>query len=637
MWRFVERLQYMPIDYINSILNDLEILSMLTSFYKEALRFLGVPEKEWAIVEDVNYFNEKHKASIIYIDYTESTILVNLSIIQMFVRIHPNNIGDAPSVYRCHGYKLARIWQQYLKTGTQVVYELDKDSFDFATSLCIIKGLPHIDYLGESNVIKALGFNPFDKDAGIVMLRKEFGIDCCIKNAIDSITHRQAKIVTLTDEDNRRRGMELMKLRDECNKLPLLEINEGDLGSGSNPFNNVDEATAYILKIEQERLQSDRYRQRIGNEQFFFDFEHGIFRIPWASANVSYYPLEGANYPSFVVNQLSQRPDKPNQMPRYSIKPSLVHNKFLFRGQSEFFNPCVPSMFRDDKKVKKRQFADDVIQMNELEVLLRQHPLVKLFEQGFYLLHEFIQFRVDYSGLSQHYYNRTNLLDLTSDMNVAKFFAVTWFNMKEDRYERYTGTKLGVLYYYDLAADAFTFRDDRNYFVETIGKQPFMRSGNQSGFLTRVELGKNFNERPEVGYVFFRHNKDITNRIFAESEDGDKYMPQELLRTHWYKRMNDENELRKVSIEALKLNFANNPQSSHHKIVRDLQKKGFKINSKNKQIFTEDELDSYYSGALEFWEDFCSNVYFYSPEGELLRKHLMNLPNDKRYRWAFVR
>ncbi len=43
-----------------------------------------------------------------------------------------------------------------------------------------------------------------------------------------------------------------------------------------------------------------------------------------------------------------------------------------------------------------------------------------------------------------------------------------------------------------------------------------------------------------LSYVFFRHDADITNRIFAESGNGDKYMPQEMLRTHWYKRMNDE-------------------------------------------------------------------------------------------------
>lgn len=294
-------------------------------------------------------------------------------------------------------------------------------------------------------------------------------------------------------------------------------------------------------------------------------------------------------------------------------------------------------MFRDKTNLQRHQYVEDVIQSNELEVLLRQHPLVRLFEQGFYLLHEFFRFKVNYIGLSQHYYNRTPMLDLTSDMEVAKFFAVTKFNMKDDRYEKYTGDKLGVLYYYDLAPDAFTKREGRDYFVETIGKQPFMRSGNQSGFLLGLDDTMDFNRLPEVRYVFFRHVQTITDRIFAASENGDKYMPQELLRTHWHKRMNDEKAKKEISTEALKLNFSGNLGISHNSIRKELQSKGFHISSKNKPTFTEEELDLYYAGALDFWKDFCSNIYFYSPEGALLHKHLVNLPNDPRYRWAFYR
>ena len=222
-------------------------------------------------------------------------------------------------------------------------------------------------------------------------------------------------------------------------------------------------------------------------------------------------------------------------------------------------------------------------------------------------------------------------------MEVAKFFAVTWFKMEEDKYEKYTGNELGVLYYYDLAPDAFTYRPGRDYFVETIGKQPFMRSGNQSGFLIRLDDTKDFNKLPEVRYVFFRHDPSITDRIFAESLNGDKYMPQEILRTHWYRRMSDENARKEISEEALKLNFENNKDVSHRSIVKRLQSKGFHISKKNSQSFSPEELDSYYDGALKFWADFCSNIHIYSPEGALLHRHLMNLPNDPRYRWAFYK
>ena len=611
-------------------------MEMLIAFYREALHFLKVPKEEWAEMKmGVTFSGNDGKADLISINYTDATIFVCLPVLTLFVQSNPSASGDTPSVYRSTGYSLARLWQQYLKTGEQRVFESDKDCHDFAMALCIVKGLPQIDFPKIDNITKAFGFNPFDRAAAIRMLRDEFGIDCCERRGYDLANKANRTLVTLTPKAILQSGTEAQHLMEESCKRSLPKVKDGELGSQSNPFANVDEAADYIVSLNQQWLDSDSYRQSVANEQYFFDYEHAFFRIPWASANVGYYPLAGADYPCFVVNQLSQRPGHLGEMPRFSIKPSLAHNKFLYRGQSEFFENCVPNMFRNKEKVAKRQFVDDVIQTNELEVLLRQHPLVQLFEQGFYLLHEFFRFRVDYLGISQHYYNHTPLLDLTSDIDVAKFFAVTKFNMQEDRYEKYSGDQLGVLYYYDLAPDAFTVRQGRDYMVETIGKQPFMRSGNQSGFLIRLDVGKNFNELPEVRYVFFRHVPNVTDRIFEESENGNKYMPQEMLRTHWHKRMNDEKALKEISLEALKLNFENNKATSHSKIRKELTGKGFHISSKNKQFFTEEELDIYYFGALDFWKEFCSNIHFYSPEGDLLHKHLINLPNDPRYSWAF--
>ncbi len=619
------------------ILTDSETMELLIAFYSEALRFLDVPKEQWAIVKEGVAF-EDGKLSIIYINYAQRKLIVNLSALKIMLHSNPNITGDTPSVYRTYGYKLARFWQQFVITGKQDrVFEQDKDSYVFARALAMIKGVPLIDTPIDENVIKTFGFNPFDREAAINMLRDEFGIDCCVKRGYEMSNKAKRSFVTLTDSDYQRRGAEMLALRDESNERPLPKIEEGEPGSKSNPFVNVDEAAAYILKIEKERLDSDPYRQAIRKEQYYYDFEHGFFRIPWASANVGYYPLEGAYNPCFVINQLGQRVGHLNEMPRFSIKPSLAQNKFLYRGQSQFYPKCVPNMFRDKTKVANHQYVDDVIQINEMEALLRQHPLVQLFEKGFYLLHEFFRFRIDYAGISQHYYNHTPLLDLTSDMEVAKFFAVTWFNMEEDKYEKYTGDELGVLYYYDLAPDAFTYRPGRDYFVETIGKQPFMRSGNQSGFLIRLDDTKDFNKLPEVRYVFFRHDQTITERIYADSLNGDKYMPLEMLRSHWYNRMSDEKARKEISLEALRLNFENNPGVSHSSIVKLLQNEGFHISKKNNPCFSKEELDLYYAGALDFWADFCSNIHIYSPEGALLRKHLMNLPNDPRYRWAFYK
>lgn len=260
-----------------SILTDAETLEMLNGFYTEALLFLGVPRDNWTEVKIGAAIGKDGKADVINIDYTKAKILVCLPVIKMMLQTNPVITNDAPSVYRSHGYKLARMWQQYLNDGLQRDLPTDKDSTDFAVALSLLKG---INYADMTDVL--------DIDAAISMLHDEFGIDCEVVQALDQIHKKKRKVVTLTHDDKQKRSDELKKLYDESINLPLPEMKEGQLGSNSNPFANVDEAAAYILKIEKERLAADPYRQAISNEQFFFDFESGIFRIPWASANVSF-------------------------------------------------------------------------------------------------------------------------------------------------------------------------------------------------------------------------------------------------------------------------------------------------------------------------------------------------------------
>ena len=323
------------------ILTDAETMDLLIAFYSEALQFLKVPRNQWADVKMGVYSNTSDEnIHIINIDYIKRKIIICLPVIKMFLASSPGFHGDAPSFYRYNGYKLARLWQQYIKTGQQKIFEQDNDSYIFAIALGIIKGVPLTNAPYNDNLQRIA--NSY-RTAAIRMLREEFGIDCCIKRGYDLSNKMEGAFVSLTNEEFLRRSNELLSLRDASNKYFLPKIKEGEPGSKSNPFANVDEAADYILTIQKNRLDTDTYRQKIKNEDFYYDYERGNFRIPWASANVSYYPLNGAAYPCFVVNQLSQRPGYSHEMPRFSIKPSLANNKFLFRGQSDFLIHVSPT------------------------------------------------------------------------------------------------------------------------------------------------------------------------------------------------------------------------------------------------------------------------------------------------------
>ena len=623
----------------NCILNDEETLHLFTEFCHEGLRFLNVPENQYPSIEIGVLAQSDGKFDPLFIDYKNGRILIFALFFMRFLSIYSKVKNDNPSFYRFNGYRISRAWQAYLKNGEQRIFYNNADCVLFARALMLIKGLRFIDNDVNPNISQKakeeIGFDYTDNQSVFNLLKDEFNMPCRKNRSFDLVYQKDSTVVSFTEDEYHRRDLEHFLLTQECNNRPLPLITEGELGSNTNPFNNVDDAASFILKIEQDRLNTDHYRQIIDNEQYFYDFERNYFRISWASAHVSFYPIKEAVSPYFVINQLDQKRDGEYiSNPFFSIKPSLNRNKFLYRGQSQYFTPCKPNLFRNNQKI---DFTDDIIQIYELKILLQQHPLVKLFEEGFMLFNDSFRFRVNYDGLSQHYYNRTSLLDLTSDMEVAKFFAVTTFDMENDCYKKYNGDELGVLYYFDLAADAFTWRKDRKYHIQTIGKQPFMRSGNQSGFLIDLEPEDDFNKLPEVRCIFFKHDPAITNRIFANALNGDKYMPQELLRSHWHNRMKDNDTKKKISIDAIKEFSSINTHKPLQIITEELLSKGFYISRKNTPKFTKSELDEYYATIEGFWIDFCSNIYFHGPEGMLMKKHLINLPADPRYKWAFYK
>lgn len=594
---------------VKIVLSDRETLVMLQGFCNEALRFLKVTPDRYPKIAVGGTFANNGKINPLFIDYNQSKVLVT---IPFFKLMFANSTGnDAPTMFRMMGYQLARFWYRYLFHGlTEEFDSMNLDSITFAYALMTLKGL---------NVPPAITTT----DRILEMLKSEFGLECEEVECFDKNAKEKRKIISFSGKEIDRKMNCWQKLREDNVTRPLARISEDQLGSQTNPFNNIDEAASYVLKIEQERLLTDSFRRALSCEEYFFDGH--VFRFPWASANVSYYQIEGASKNCFVVNQLSTHG-------KFSLKPSLAYNKFLYRGQSQHYPECKPNLFRTNKAY----FVDDMIQINEMECLLKTHPLVRLFEQGFQLFNDYIRIKVNYQGLSQHYYNKTNLLDLTSDIEVAKFFAVTDFSMKQDKYVKYTGNQLGVLYYYDLKADSFQPNPSRTYLIDTIGKQPFMRSGNQSGFTINLEKNDNFDNLPEVRYVYFRHNQDITERIYKQFEEGNKIMPQEILRTHWYNRMSNDELMHTISTDALKINYENNKHESHSKIRKALQTKNYRIKNYH-PTFTDEELDIYYSSAINNWEEFCKDIYFYSPEGAIMKEYLCNLPDDPRYKWAFVR
>lgn len=149
-----------------------------------------------------------------------------------------------------------------------------------------------------------------------------------------------------------------------------------------------------------------------------------------------------------------------------------------------------------------------------------------------------------FDPLAQHYGLKTEWLDITSDFNVALFFATCGWD--EDRKEWYPLTKAdtekeekkqyGVIFHTsgrqaDLARMASTlignFKESVHNAIWPIGYQPFMRCHSQHAYGIHMEKPYLLQNDRIFERLIFRHNEKLSQNIFDMMEGGKKVYPQE--------------------------------------------------------------------------------------------------------------
>lgn len=215
---------------------------------------------------------------------------------------------------------------------------------------------------------------------------------------------------------------------------------------------------------------------------------------------------------NFIVNRLGSG--------RFSLKPNLRTHRYLFRGQKQHFANIKSSFERGDR--------DDRLVSNlkaeEFMAMLRTHPLFMLLEHGIHLdgMKKPFFLEMNYYGLAQHYNYNTGLVDFTSDISVAAFFATT-NNIGDDKHDPYGGklnNPVGVIYIHEIKPQiSFSMGGFR-----TIGQQLYPRTGAQKGFFYQEDGARLPIER-QVIPCFFRHDKTCANQISEWMNQGKKLFP----------------------------------------------------------------------------------------------------------------
>lgn len=187
--------------------------------------------------------------------------------------------------------------------------------------------------------------------------------------------------------------------------------------------------------------------------------------------------------------------------------PQVGSLHFLYRGQNQEFVPCVPSLYRGNPS--EAEIFIERMRLVVFQRLLNTHPVIK----NFFNKHHF---KVDVEGLAQHYGLKTSVLDLTSNLDIALFFATCWYDYDNDEYKYYDDdiTHEAILYVFIplLDNEPSPSIDEANYLnhnIKPIGLQAFPRPGVQEGY--GLHIPKNESTK---SYIY---------RFTFTSEDSKKY------------------------------------------------------------------------------------------------------------------
>lgn len=202
--------------------------------------------------------------------------------------------------------------------------------------------------------------------------------------------------------------------------------------------------------------------------------------------------------------------------------PAEYHYPFFFRGQGQEYYPCMPSIYRRTSDGRSPDDIDvfvDRMKIVEFGHLLDSHPVVN----GFFRPHKY---HVDYTGLAQHYGLRTDMLDITSDLDVALFFAMCPYDKATDRYRCLDDDVEHVGLIYLLMPFLNDFDPDCPFTkISPIGLQVFDRPGRQKGFAYKMERGETLFARKYQ----FRYTSADSAAFYRRYLDGEHLWCRDIL------------------------------------------------------------------------------------------------------------
>lgn len=260
------------------------------------------------------------------------------------------------------------------------------------------------------------------------------------------------------------------------------------------------------------------------------------------------------------------------------LKPNITKQGLLFRGDSGVNQP-----FKTSKELNANLYG---INFQQFESLINSFPLYDMLRNGVKLPNGETLCLENPYGLAYIYDVSLPFVGLTSDLDVAMFYAVTSYDSATGRYEIVKeGT--GVLYAYELRQPLRLTRS-----LTSVGLQIFPRTFKQKTFLLQMPENAEFNQHQAVIGFKFNHQEEKAQEIFDYFKGGELLAPSN---DFLWKKLN---------------------------LIKD--------NSTTSPVFEERDLEVLYKRIEKYWAEFVSLIHFEKNEEEV-KFYLQRLPRNDKY------
>lgn len=247
---------------------------------------------------------------------------------------------------------------------------------------------------------------------------------------------------------------------------------------------------------------------------------------------------QNLNLVSVIVDSLSKTfvPGMLQTFPVIGTVMTQQKGRYYYRGESAFYGSSKPGIYRGNP--------------NEMEQIIRHLKMDEAccFLDHFEAVSKWSYSAVNHIALVQHYGISTYMIDITSDLKTALFFACCKYDANERKWRPLKrsefaekdsrphiaklggDSRYGVLYRSPMELTDYKWltegQDALFNSIIPVGYQPFMRCSSQHGYMLMKKDPKYDMLKDSRFHKFrFRLEEDLCQWIFDEMDQGNKIYP----------------------------------------------------------------------------------------------------------------